>query len=172
MIVQERERFRRPAAYRDERVWRDREGRNRQGQFTGAYNRRAEICAQRFASVEDKRKGKNYSRMALFQSGEFVVERKCLGILALPLITLKDRKSTRLNSSHGYISYAVFCLKKKIAPRRHAQDGEGYVYLQAEALREHALRLLAPAALVERSPYVRVLVRARVDEDLKWLVAL
>src|SRR5256884_1634469 len=29
-----------------------------------------------------------------------------------------DRKSTRLNSSHGYISYAVFCLKKK-----HAREG-------------------------------------------------
>src|SRR2546429_4950224 len=29
-----------------------------------------------------------------------------------------DRKSTRLNSSHGYISYAVFCLKKK---KTHAQ---------------------------------------------------
>src|SRR2546422_3051989 len=28
-----------------------------------------------------------------------------------------DRKSTRLNSSHGYISYAVFCLKKK--KKRH-----------------------------------------------------
>src|SRR2546422_2254038 len=28
----------------------------------------------------------------------------------------RDRKSTRLNSSHGYISYAVFCLKKK---KRH-----------------------------------------------------
>src|SRR2546422_3705234 len=27
--------------------------------------------------------------------------------------TTLDRKSTRLNSSHGYISYAVFCLKKK-----------------------------------------------------------
>src|SRR5687768_18349223 len=26
-----------------------------------------------------------------------------------------DRKSTRLNSSHGYISYAVFCLNKKIS---------------------------------------------------------
>src|SRR2546422_6012801 len=26
---------------------------------------------------------------------------------------MADRKSTRLNSSHGYISYAVFCLKKK-----------------------------------------------------------
>src|SRR2546422_3127068 len=28
-------------------------------------------------------------------------------------ISHTDRKSTRLNSSHGYISYAVFCLKKK-----------------------------------------------------------
>src|SRR2546429_1770513 len=36
-----------------------------------------------------------------------------------------DRKSTRLNSSHGYISYAVFCLKKKKTRlrgfRRHAR---------------------------------------------------
>src|SRR2546422_3440401 len=30
-----------------------------------------------------------------------------------------DRKSTRLNSSHGYISYAVFCLKKKKIPYKH-----------------------------------------------------
>src|SRR5687768_18209606 len=28
-------------------------------------------------------------------------------------VSARDRKSTRLNSSHGYISYAVFCLKKK-----------------------------------------------------------
>src|SRR2546422_5824221 len=35
-------------------------------------------------------------------------------VLALGLYIPKiDRKSTRLNSSHGYISYAVFCLKKK-----------------------------------------------------------
>src|SRR2546422_4181302 len=33
------------------------------------------------------------------------------GLIVLP--ALGDRKSTRLNSSHGYISYAVFCLKKK-----------------------------------------------------------
>src|SRR2546422_5906366 len=31
-----------------------------------------------------------------------------------------DRKSTRLNSSHGYISYAVFCLKKK--NKRHKNE--------------------------------------------------
>src|SRR5256884_2782735 len=30
-----------------------------------------------------------------------------------PAESVRDRKSTRLNSSHGYISYAVFCLKKK-----------------------------------------------------------
>src|SRR2546422_3534130 len=30
-----------------------------------------------------------------------------------------DRKSTRLNSSHGYISYAVFCLKKKKNLSKH-----------------------------------------------------
>src|SRR2546429_1607061 len=35
-----------------------------------------------------------------------------LAILGLRALYL-DRKSTRLNSSHGYISYAVFCLKKK-----------------------------------------------------------
>src|SRR5687768_17739618 len=33
----------------------------------------------------------------------------------------RDRKSTRLNSSHGYISYAVFCLKKK---KKTTQDAE------------------------------------------------
>src|SRR5687768_17777353 len=38
--------------------------------------------------------------LAIFESGAI-------------LIHLGDRKSTRLNSSHGYISYAVFCLKKK-----------------------------------------------------------
>src|SRR2546429_5190671 len=31
----------------------------------------------------------------------------------IDLEDFRDRKSTRLNSSHGYISYAVFCLKKK-----------------------------------------------------------
>src|SRR5205809_3914558 len=35
----------------------------------------------------------------------------------------KDRKSTRLNSSHGYISYAVFCLKKKKSPRHFYGTG-------------------------------------------------
>src|SRR2546422_7571844 len=41
------------------------------------------------------------------------VPRSSLQILSRPHQNWTDRKSTRLNSSHGYISYAVFCLKKK-----------------------------------------------------------
>src|SRR5256885_12517181 len=37
----------------------------------------------------------------------------CLAIIALAPGVSRDRKSTRLNSSHLVISYAVFCLKKK-----------------------------------------------------------
>src|SRR2546430_9622329 len=64
------------------------------------------------------------SQFCVFRSGR---ERFCLPVLDVeevlewPLVTklplgpahLLDRKSTRLNSSHSQISYAVFCLKKK-----------------------------------------------------------
>src|SRR2546422_6189211 len=40
----------------------------------------------------------------------------------------QDRKSTRLNSSHGYISYAVFCLKKKKEYTREDTYGDDAVY--------------------------------------------
>src|SRR2546430_13430060 len=38
---------------------------------------------------------------------------------------VEDRKSTRLNSSHSQISYAVFCLKKKREHTRHASPTRG-----------------------------------------------
>src|SRR2546429_6164552 len=41
------------------------------------------------------------------------VEMRIADNLAAGMSPEEDRKSTRLNSSHGYISYAVFCLKKK-----------------------------------------------------------
>src|SRR2546429_4124138 len=44
-----------------------------------------------------------------------------LGVEARVLESDGDRKSTRLNSSHGYISYAVFCLKKKKNPEAPSQ---------------------------------------------------
>src|SRR5256885_11024121 len=46
-----------------------------------------------------------------------------------------DRKSTRLNSSHLVISYAVFCLKKKKTSER--ESGQRYLYPQ-RAAEEHA----------------------------------
>src|SRR2546422_7174494 len=74
-----------------------------------------------------------------------VPTREALGELlrsapASPLTVLKrfgaaaspDRKSTRLNSSHGYISYAVFCLKKKKARRARRPL---YVTTRADARR-------------------------------------
>src|SRR2546429_4478647 len=51
----------------------------------------------------------------------------------------RDRKSTRLNSSHGYISYAVFCLKKKNKNERPQPDA---VHLPRAA---HIADLAAPA---------------------------
>src|SRR2546429_782111 len=47
------------------------------------------------------------------------------GISAMGLDLKSDRKSTRLNSSHGYISYAVFCLKKKKKERKTAEYRPG-----------------------------------------------
>src|SRR5256885_7591915 len=42
----------------------------------------------------------------------------------------EDRKSTRLNSSHLVISYAVFCLKKKKKPNHHKHQQTNYLHLQ------------------------------------------
>src|SRR2546422_7491470 len=44
----------------------------------------------------------------------------------------RDRKSTRLNSSHGYISYAVFCLKKKKNKRTRTDQQKPTVRPTAE----------------------------------------
>src|SRR2546429_4891632 len=61
--------------------------------------------------------------LALVQVAAPGKERTLCCLICIPSFTVathrcqssvrRDRKSTRLNSSHGYISYAVFCLKKK-----------------------------------------------------------
>src|SRR2546422_4351971 len=50
---------------------------------------------------------------AVFKTREEYLEIGLPHILTALHLLKADRKSTRLNSSHGYISYAVFCLKKK-----------------------------------------------------------
>src|SRR2546422_3435694 len=54
----------------------------------------------------------------------------------IPVEAFRDRKSTRLNSSHGYISYAVFCLKKK----KTNQNKVAYTHLSHLCLRALSMR--------------------------------
>src|SRR2546422_10089789 len=63
--------------------------------------------------------------LRLIENNERIVQRPAPHVGERDHFDYPDRKSTRLNSSHGYISYAVFCLKKKnprntriIRPRR------------------------------------------------------
>src|SRR5687768_18118563 len=67
-------------------------------------------------------KGKNLVNRVLARRGVALGIREATGSIVrylmlfiglLVILQTVDRKSTRLNSSHGYISYAVFCLKKK-----------------------------------------------------------
>src|SRR5687768_18152468 len=54
--------------------------------------------------------------MKIVSSPPMVPRASSIGVESIALASgwaAADRKSTRLNSSHGYISYAVFCLKKK-----------------------------------------------------------
>src|SRR5438105_8477157 len=51
-------------------------------------------------------------------NGEYFEACNCDSVCPCPTSGTEDRKSTRLNSSHEWISYAVFCLKKK-KDRRH-----------------------------------------------------
>src|SRR5438105_12563950 len=78
----------------------------------------------------------------LFRShGRFEAARQCQGVcLRMPLVVARtgrqrgasedippdtDRKSTRLNSSHEWISYAVFCLKKKNQQHKQVRRPRG-----------------------------------------------
>src|SRR5256884_5259282 len=71
----------------------------------------AELHAN-FDSAVARALAKLGGRHALHMGGE---EREAARyfVKSNPADCQQDRKSTRLNSSHGYISYAVFCLKKK-----------------------------------------------------------
>src|SRR2546428_9383114 len=70
-----------------------------EGEFSPKVARRGSV-----ASAPTPRSGRVYSPLGLHVAAR-------LGRAAIPEGT--DRKSTRLNSSHDQISYAVFCLKKK-----------------------------------------------------------
>src|SRR3712207_9022220 len=77
------------------------------GEDTAAWS---SYAAARRASKEKEKYGKgSVEGLMAAETGESA----CVPGAIIPVLTLADRKSTRLNSSHANISYAVFCLKKK-----------------------------------------------------------
>src|SRR5690242_21137467 len=61
-------------------------------------------------------------------------------VLQAPDLAPSDRKSTRLNSSHMTISYAVFCLKKKKRPIKDIRNE--YNYTKKKGIKDDYSRLL------------------------------
>src|SRR5256884_5265130 len=68
------------------------------------------IGSSRIHILDTKADPKHPKIVKVIETEEFI---KKTGYTSPHTIHCGDRKSTRLNSSHGYISYAVFCLKKK-----------------------------------------------------------
>jgi len=85
----------------------DLEGRNQLGQFTSDYNQRLDVRKNRFASVFDKRKHKNWTSLELFQASAHTVSKKNLAILSLPIVTGNGRVRT-VNLAQGQ-SLEHFC---------------------------------------------------------------
>src|SRR5256884_1778996 len=77
----------------------------------------------------------------------------------------RDRKSTRLNSSHGYISYAVFCLKKK---KNKYPSHTQHIYKYLCSLVLHSLPPCSPM-LLELVRDHRRLQRMRFEAPLSLL---
>src|SRR2546430_5570312 len=76
--------------------------------YNGAETRRRMACAEcRYSSRTDTDAGPRQRAGPIWKTAS-----SC-GTLALKNSMAGDRKSTRLNSSHSQISYAVFCFKKK-----------------------------------------------------------
>src|SRR3954449_12154974 len=65
-----------------------------------------------------------------------------------------DRKSTRLNSSHTLISYAVFCLKKKKNTLTSKLQGLCLLWLQRADMDTHTCLLLVFSCFTDRHPPV------------------
>src|SRR2546429_2452373 len=89
---------------------------------------------------------------------------------AAALMSFEDRKSTRLNSSHGYISYAVFCLKKKKNTQNHSnmdltRANDVLIYIHLPHSTSYRLRQLSLEAGLMLSGRITVLLDARAHRD-------
>src|SRR6476620_12186307 len=77
----------------------------------------------------------------LFRSSSTCCSRRARWCAATAMCVVEDRKSTRLNSSHANISYAVFCLKKKKQQVIHLTDVQLYPLPEQLHRCRHSLHL-------------------------------
>src|SRR2546422_4855314 len=89
------------------------------------------LCLFFFLMIRRPPRSTLFPYTTLFRSWEADPRARAILTELLPGIGLdaQDRKSTRLNSSHGYISYAVFCLKKKKRKLKPASASSGRHWL-------------------------------------------
>src|SRR2546422_1454045 len=81
--------------------------------YTTLFRSRRILLVRR--AVYGGRRGRQFVEQPLRHLGKVGLIRAVFHRIGPRATHRRDRKSTRLNSSHGYISYAVFCLKKKKA---------------------------------------------------------
>src|SRR2546430_3101157 len=75
---------------------------------------------------------------------------------AIEFVRVEDRKSTRLNSSHSQISYAVFCLKKKKKNNREVRSYCGVLLMQtAPTIARESHCLVRTLTCTLRNPFGR-----------------
>jgi transposase len=88
-IIEQRSRtLKRTKRFRSRQTDKDVKGRSPSGQFTQSYTQRPDVRGSRFASVEAKRKTKNWHAMDLMRDSPTTLARKSTAILSLPVITL------------------------------------------------------------------------------------
>src|SRR5687768_7392765 len=83
--------------------------------FQSESDRAAIVTLHRWSSLPEIERGDNVVLLIAENLAELapkLISNPKVAVVEVPMPD-QDRKSTRLNSSHGYISYAVFCLKKK-----------------------------------------------------------
>jgi|TARA_B100000315_G_scaffold255358_1_gene298523 transposase len=87
-IAEEVRRLKRRKAFRGSERFVDKSGRDENGRFTGEYSRRADIRESRFDSISTKRLTKNWKSMNIIRDTSKTIERKTMGVLSLPVVTM------------------------------------------------------------------------------------